>query len=38
MSDDPDDRERRNRLVGRVVIVILGLLLAAYIIVTFWGG
>jgi len=38
MSEDPADRARRNRLVGRVVIVILGLLLAAYIIVTFWGG
>lgn len=34
MNDD-DARFRRNRLVGRIVIVVFGLLLAAYVAATF---
>ena len=36
-TPEPDDeRLRRNRLVGRLLIVALGVLVAAYVVVTFW--
>lgn len=34
--DDPDARARRNRLVGRLIIVALGLLAAAYWVAMLW--
>jgi len=36
-APEPEEkRMRRNQLVGRVLIVALGLLVAAYVVVTFW--
>jgi hypothetical protein len=32
MSEDPEKQTRRNRLVGRIVIVGFGLLVLAYIV------
>jgi hypothetical protein len=34
---EPDDEQlKRNRLVGRLLIVGMGVLVAAYVVVTFW--
>lgn len=38
MSNPDDDAQlRRNRLIGRAVIVGFGLLLAIYLVPLFWG-
>jgi hypothetical protein len=36
---EPEDPkvEARRKLFGRAMVVLLGLLLAAYVVVTFWG-
>jgi hypothetical protein len=34
--DDPDARARRNRLLGRLMIVGLGMLVAAYAVAMLW--
>jgi hypothetical protein len=34
---EPDDKRlKRNRLAGRLLIVGMGVLVAAYVVVTFW--
>lgn len=34
--EEPEDRTRRNKLVGRAMIVALGVLVAAYVLATWW--